>query len=279
MDTALDRLEALAGRPDGEIDLLQGAMEISRLYRSDLDENGVRAGIATLGARARERVPAGADLAGRVQALSAFLFGEIGFRGNRNDFYDPRNSFIDQVIDRRVGIPITLSLVYTEVARRAGVPAWGVGFPGHFLVKVGRGEDALLLDAFADGALLSTEDLDARLASLYGEDGLRVAANPSLLRAASSREVLVRMLRNLKSIYLRRGDSERALTAVSAILTLAPDLAEELRDRGLLYRELGYRSAALDDLRRFSHLADDASEIAAVTSVIDELAAAPMRLH
>jgi regulator of sirC expression with transglutaminase-like and TPR domain len=279
METALDRLEALAARPDGEIDLLQGAMEVSRLYRPDLDEAAVRRGIEALGLRARERVPAGADLPGRAEALSAFLFGEAGFSGNRDDFYDPRNSFIDQVIARRLGIPITLALVYTEVGRRAGVPAWGVGFPGHFLVKVGRGEDALVLDAFAGGALLSTDELDARLASLYGEDGLRVTANPSLLRAATSREILVRMLRNLKSIYLRRGDSERALTAVSAILTLAPDLPEELRDRGLLYRELGYRSAALDDLRRFTHLAMDASEIAAVTSVIDELAAAPMRLH
>jgi regulator of sirC expression with transglutaminase-like and TPR domain len=279
METALHRLEALAAGPDREIDLLRGAAEISRLYRPDVDPFVVHREIESLGARARECVPAAADLPGRARALNGFLFEEQGFSGNREDYYDPRNSFIDQVVSRRVGIPITLALVYTEVARRAGVPAWGIGFPGHFLVKVGRGEGALVLDPFAAGALLSPEALDARLAALYGDDALRVASNPALLRAASSREILVRMLRNLKAIYLHRGDSERALTAVSAILTLAPDLPEELRDRGLLYRDLGYRTAALADLRRFTRLSDDAAEIAAVTSVVDELESSPMRLH
>jgi regulator of sirC expression with transglutaminase-like and TPR domain len=279
MDPVIARFTALSARPDAELDLVDGALEISRLFQPGVDGAQARARLDALGDEVRDDLADGANLAAQVDALNRLLFGRFGFAGNRDDFNDPRNSFLDQVLERRVGIPISLSLVYIEVARRAGVAAWGVGFPGHFLVKLGHGGGSLVVDPFNEGAVLSADDLDARLAGIFGDDRVSVRAHPSLLRAATQREILVRMLRNLKAVYLGRGLATEALRAACAILALVPDLPEELRDRGLIYRELGHHQAALDDLRRFTALSNDGPEIAAVTAMIDELAARPMRVH
>ncbi len=279
MQPALDQLAALAERPDTRIDLPRAALQISRLVRPDLDPRRYLGRLDALAEQARIIVTESGPLVERVGALNAFLFERLGFSGNEDDFYDPRNSFLDQVLDRRIGIPITLSLVYTAVGTRAGLPLQGVGFPGHFLVKAGHGAGSLMIDVFSGGRLLTESDLNARLDAIYGAGALSIRARPALLGAATHREILVRMLRNLKSIYLRREETARVLDMVSAILALVPDLPEELRDRGLLYRDLGHMSAALADLRRFSALSDNAEEIAEVARVISELETRPMRLH
>ena len=183
------------------------------------------------------------------------------------------------MLERRTGIPITLALIYVELARQVGIPAFGVGFPGHFLVRVGQGGSTLVLDPFDHGTSLGEEDLDQRLADVYGEGALTVRANPAVLRAATRRETLVRMLANLKAIYSQAGDLEQALIAVNGILTLAPDSAADLRDRGMLYRELGYAPAAAADLRRYTQVSDDGEEIAAIEPLIPELEAGSVRLH
>lgn len=279
MDPIIARFTALSTRPDAELDLVDGAIEISRLFQDGVDEAWVHDRLDALGDEVRCELTDDPDLAAQVEALNRVLFGRPGFAGNRDDFNDPRNSFVDQVLERRLGIPISLSLVYVEVARRAGVAAWGVGFPGHFLVKLGQGGRTLVVDPFNQGVVLSADDLDARLAGIFGDHRLSVRAHPSLLRAATPREILVRMLRNLKAVYLGRRESTQALRALCAILALVPDLPEELRDRGLIYRELGHHQAALDDLRRFTALSDDGPAIAAVAAVIDELAGRPMWVH
>jgi len=272
-------LAFLARQPDEAIDLAGGALAISRLFQPELAvADGLRE-LEALAAAARLRVPEDAELLDRVAELNAFLFDELGFSGNQEDFYDPRNSFLDQVLARRLGIPITLSLIYVEVAGRIGVPAFGVGFPAHFLVRVGRGRTALMLDTYAGGVALPEEELDRRLADVYGEGIFTIRSNPSLLRPAGKREILVRMLRNLSGIYRGRGDSAHLLDALSALLTLAPDASDELRERGLLYRDLGYAPAALTDLRRFSEVSDDAEQIATVESIIDDLEQRPIKLH
>lgn len=279
MTPALEQLAALAELPDDAIDLAAGALAISRLFQPQLATGPWLDELGALAEAARTRAPAQAPLLERVAALNAFLFEEVGFTGNQDDFYDPRNSFLDQVLERRLGIPITLSLVYVEVASRIGLPAYGVGFPAHYLVRVGRGATALMLDAYAGGVALPEEELDRRLADVFGEGALTIGANPALLRPAGKRETLVRMLRNLIGVYRSRGEQANLLEALSAALALEPDLPGELRERGLLYRDLGYGPAALADLRRFTEVSDSAEDIAVVEGAIAALEAQPIKLH
>jgi regulator of sirC expression with transglutaminase-like and TPR domain len=279
MLSAQHQLAGLATEPDDAIDLCGAALAISSLFQPHIARDASLQRLELLAAAARACVPQEQPLLKQVAALNDLLFDELGFTGNQDDFYDPRNSFLDQVLERRLGIPISLSLVYCEVAGRLGIPAYGVSFPGHFLVRVGRGATALMLDAYAGGVALPEEELDRRLADVYGEDAVTIRSNPSLLRPAGKREILVRMLRNLIGVYRARGDNANLLEALTAALNLAPDLPDELQQRGLLYRELGYAPAALADLRRFAEVADDAEQIAAITPIIDDLAKRPVKLH
>jgi regulator of sirC expression with transglutaminase-like and TPR domain len=279
MTSAQQQLASLAGKPDDDIDFAEAALDISRLFQQRVAAQESLQRLDLLAAAARARVSEDADLLRQVADLNAFFFDELGFAGNQQDFYDPRNSFLDQVLERRLGIPITLSMVYVEIASRLGMPAHGVSFPAHFLVRIGRGSTALMIDAYAGGAALGEDDLDRRLAEVYGEGVLSIRANPSLLRPAGKREILVRMLRNLTGVYRARGDSANLLEALTAVLNVSPDLPDELYQRGLLYRELGYTPAALEDLTRFTQVSDDAEEIAAASEIIDALSAQPVKLH
>ncbi|ESQ13216.1 MAG TPA: hypothetical protein DDY14_16740 [Chromatiaceae bacterium] len=279
MMTAQQQLAALANQTDDQIDLFTAALTISRLFQPDADPAAAADRLDLLTAAARARMPEHTDMLRRVAALNKFLFDDLGFSGNQDDFYDPRNSFLDQVLERRLGIPISLSLVYCELATRLGMSAHGVSFPAHFLVRVGRGATALMLDVYSGGLALAEAELDRRLADVYGQGVVTIRAHPGLLRPAGKREILVRMLRNLIGIYRARGDQANLLEALTAALSLSPDLADELYQRGLLYRELGHAPAALADLRRFVEITDDAEQAASVAPVIESLANAPSRLH
>ena len=279
MDIAQQQLAAVAQQVDDDVDLLLGALSISRVFQPGLSPEPALRRLDRLVAAARARVPADGELLEQVSALNDFLFEELGFSGNQDDFYDPRNSFIDQVLERRLGIPITLSLVYVEIANRLGLPAFGVGFPAHFLVRIGRGATALMLDAYAGGVALPEAELDRRLVDVYGEGMFSIRANPSLLRPAGKREILIRMARNLMGIYRDRGDRANLLEGLTAALNLDPNLADELRERGLLYARLGYAPAALADLKRFIEFSEDAEQIAEIGGVIEALEAQPVKLH
>jgi regulator of sirC expression with transglutaminase-like and TPR domain len=279
MHNPQEALAALAERPDAAIDLAAAALTMSRLFQPQVDAAASLGELDLLAAAARARLPEGDDLVARVAALNSLMFDELGFRGEQDDFYDPRNSFLDQVLLRRRGIPISLSVIYCEVAGRVGLPAYGLSFPAHFLVRVGRGDSMLVLDAYAGGIALPETELDRRLAEVYGEGAVTVRSHPSLLRPAGKRETLVRMLRNLVGIYGARDDKHHLLEALTAMLNLLPDLPDALQQRGLLLRELGHAPAALADLRRFAEVSDDAEQIAAVTPIIEELAERPLRLH
>jgi regulator of sirC expression with transglutaminase-like and TPR domain len=279
MNRQQQQLAALARQPEDDIDLCSAALTISRLFQPGVDPDGGIGQLELLAAAARARMPDDGDLLRQVAALNEFLFEELGFSGNQDDFYDPRNSFLDQVIERRMGIPISLSLLYCELATRLGIPAFGVSFPAHFLVRVGRGATALMLDVYAGGVALPEEELDRRLADVYGKGTVTVRSNPAVLRPAGKREILVRMLRNLIGVYRARGDQANLLEALTAVLNLSPNLPDELYQRGLLYRELGYASAAVADLRRFVEVAEDAKQIAYASGILGELADAPPKLH
>jgi regulator of sirC expression with transglutaminase-like and TPR domain len=272
-------LAALSGCPDDAVAMDRAALALSRLFQADVDTAAGLAELERIAMLARQRLTSGDDVLRRVQTLNELLFDELGFAGERDDFYDPRNSFLDQVLLRRRGIPISLSVLYCEVARRLGLPAHGVSFPAHFLVRVGRGDGLLVLDVYAGGMALPEAELDRRLAEVYGEGAITIRSRPSLLRPAGKRETLVRMLRNLAGIYGGRNDDSNLLEALTGMLNLVPDLPDALQQRGLLLRRLGHAPAALADLRRFVDVADDAEQIAAVTPVLEALAEQPLRLH
>lgn len=248
------------------VPLARGALLIAREEYPDLDAERYLEHLDALGRAAERVVREGADTVERVQLLGDFLFAQTGFKGNRDNYGDPRNSFLNQVLERRLGIPITLSVVYLEVGRRAGLNLYGVSFPSHFLVKAVDQRGELIIDPFNGGAILGLDELRARLNQAYGRP---VELHPAMLKAASTRQILARMLRNLKAIYLSGADWPRALGALDRILALEPRSAEEILERATLYERLECFAAALEDYRSFltqapEHPAADAAREAAV---------------
>lgn len=233
------------------------ALGIAALEHPELDFRRCERALAALADRVRAR-RAGDGLLEGIQALRGVLADEEGFRGaSEADYQNPENSFLDQVMERKVGLPITLSVLYLEVARRAKVPLFGVSFPGHFLVAGELdGHRKLVLDPFHGGALLTEagcEDLLHRVAP-------QVKFSPSMLVAASARTIAYRMLNNLKRLYLDKGDGDRALGVVDLMLTLAPDHPGELRARAAILSALGAYRAALRDVERCLELSPDAPD-------------------
>ncbi len=209
---------------------------------------------AELAREAEPLVHAGDDTVERVQLLSEFLFTQKGFEGNRDAFGDPRNSFLNEVIDRRLGIPITLSVVYLEVGRRLGLNLHGVSFPTHFLVKAVDDRGELIIDPFNGGAIIGLDEIRARLAQIYGQP---VEVHPAMLKAVGARQILARMLRNLKGIYTGAADWPRTLAALDRILMLDPRALDETLERAALYERMECFSAALSDFQSFLALAPE----------------------
>lgn len=241
--------------------LAEAALLIAAEEYPALDVAAWLARLDALGARARERVPPRGDADQTAAALTRLLVEDYGLRGNDADYYDPRNSFLNEVLERRLGIPLTLSLVYMDVGARAGVAVRGVGLPGHFVVRLERGETVRLLDPFNGGRPLDEADC-RRLVERLG--GGRLRFEPAHLRAVSARAILIRMLANLKGVYTALGDWRRARGAVDRILLLAPEAVGELRDRGLLSARLGEPVAAIGDWEAYLRRVPDAKDAATV---------------
>ncbi len=184
-----------------------------------------------------------------LRGLAGFMSGQHGFTGNREDYYDPRNSYFNQVIDRRLGIPITLTVAYIEVARRAGLRLQPVAFPSHVLAKLPLEEGDLFIDPFNDGRLLSEGDCRAFFTELHGD---AAEFSESMLAGATKRQIVTRLLRNLKAIYLRDQDLERALRTIELMITVAPWDLDQIRDRGLVHYRLGQIDEAVEDLTTFA---------------------------
>ncbi|HEY7142269.1 MAG TPA: tetratricopeptide repeat protein [Methylomirabilota bacterium] len=250
------RLVTLAGTADAR-SLAEGALWIAAEAHPDLDVQHRLGHLDALGYRAAERTAGDMDVDRAAAAVARFLSDEEGFRGNAEDYYDPRNSFLDDVLDRRLGIPITLSVVYMAVAARAGLEAVGVGLPGHFVVRVARRGQHRFLDPFHGGALLDRAGCEALVARVRPGGG---PLDPRWLAPVTTRQILVRMLANLKAVYSTLGDWSRALGATERILLLVPDAAEELRDRGMLHARLGQGQAALRDWEAYLQRAPEASD-------------------
>jgi regulator of sirC expression with transglutaminase-like and TPR domain len=217
-----------------------------------------------LAERVRRKAPLGRS-ATALHALRKVLFEEEGYRGNEADYGDPRNSFLNEVIERRLGLPITLSILYMEVARRAGLELHGVGYPGHFLAKYTAASGTeIFVDAFHGGEMLSAEECVARYRARTGGRDL----DRRHLAAIAPRQILARMLYNLKRTYLERRDDVRAYWVLDRILLLAPGQLEALRDRGLVTARLGVAGAAERDLEAYLARASSATDVQEVRRVL-----------
>src|SRR5262245_2768404 len=275
--SARERFADLARRRDAELgqaDLELGAVLIAAEEYPALDLHAVPATLDQLGERARERLADVPDGAERVERLNRFLFGEERFAG-ATEYYDPRNSYLNEVLARRCGIPITLAIVYIAVARRAGIDARGISFPGHFLVRC-AGRDEQIVDAF-HGRTISLTEIEVRLENALGPGA---ALRPELhLRDASAREILVRMLANLQRIFGSNGDAERLLACCDRIVLLMPSDPIALRDRALVYQRLGWFAAAIADLEAALDLTSDAELSETLARLRDALRARLGRVH
>jgi regulator of sirC expression with transglutaminase-like and TPR domain len=254
MTTAPDRFEQFAANPTEPLDLSLGALLIAQDEYPDLPIEDYRARLNEFSRCIGARLSTNAGVEERLLRLNDFLFDEQGFSGNPDDYYDPRNSFLNDVLDRKLGIPISLSVLYLDVGRRLQLPLEGVSFPGHFLVKLPTVEGDMVLDPYAGGAPLSEEDVLERLEELSGQPSPGRERLPELLLTAGHRDILVRLLRNLKSIYAHRELWQRALTATCRLLTLEPYLPEEVRDRAAFYEKLECVRAAAADYQRYLEL-------------------------
>ncbi|MCI0626781.1 MAG: transglutaminase-like domain-containing protein [Acidobacteria bacterium] len=249
----LELFRALAELPEEAIEPVEGALLIAQSEYPSLDRSQYRRQLYQMAFEAHEVCTGGT--AERLRALSRLFGGRWGFRGNHEDYYDPRNSFLNDVLDRRTGIPITLALVYIEAGRGAGLDLLGVGMPGHFLVGMAGRED-IYVDAFGGGALLTRADCAARMRELHPEEVFR----PEFLAPVSPRQILVRMLNNLLEIYLQTDRFAKALAALEMILCLEQEQAHWLRRRALVHSQLKNYSRAIADLEAYLAQAPDAPD-------------------
>ncbi len=236
---------------DEEIPLLWAALVIARDEYPDLDLSACENQIAEFSARMRLGQLPDTDPVKAVRALNDLMFDELGFTGNQQDYYDPRNSYLNDVLQRRLGIPISLAVIQLDIAQRVGLPMRGVSFPGHFLVSLPVDGGLLVLDPYHRGRSVDASELKLRAKPHIGDKELKDDQLTQLLAPASNRAILTRMLRNLKALYAEKEDWERALRCTDRLLTLDPEQPQEIRDRGLLYLRVGHYSAARADLKRF----------------------------
>ncbi len=247
LPASLQAFETVLAEKGEKIDLARACLMIAEDAYPGLEVERYLGEIERMALRLRARLPQGSSVEESVVGLNQFLFHDLGFGGNTDDYYDARNSYLNEVIDRKTGIPITLAILYMEVGRRVGLPLEGVSFPGHFLVRLRIRGGMLVLDPFSGGAAQSEADLRQRLQRVIPEDAtgrMPVGSLPleQFLEPASNRQILARVLRNLKGIYRDADKPERMLDVLNRMLLVAPEAHAERRDRGLLYQRISLQS-------------------------------------
>ncbi len=270
--TALEYFAALVA-DDATLSVLEAAVAVAQSEYPQLDALEVLAEVDALADKLRRRIPADAAPLQRLRLVNRYFFQELAFSGNVNDYYDPRNSYLPDVLKTRRGIPITLALLYVELATQVGLSAVGVSFPGHFLVKLRMPRGEVVIDPFT-GHSLSREELDERLMPYKRQRGLVGDFEAPLglfLQSATPRDIIARLLRNLKEIHRTSEDWPRLLATADRLVVLLPESWEERRDRGLVHAELGHVRAAVRDLETYLEHRPDADDAAALKQRLGEL--------
>lgn len=264
----------IARRPDDEIDLAHASLWVAAEATPSLDIPSYLTRLDELAAQVEPQIRAAANPESAVAHLNRLLFEQERFRGNENDYYDPHNSFLNDVLDRRRGIPISLSILYIAVAERAGLQARGIGFPGHFLTQV-SGEPDILVDPF-HCCVVTPDECLTRLRDAFGPEA---ELAPEMLEPTPRKRILMRMLVNLKQIYLRQNELEAALGCSDRVLLLDPEAALEVRDRGLLFQALECYSAARADLERFIEMAPQDESVPKVRRQLEKVSRMVAKIH
>lgn len=270
---------ALLVQQDDCIPLFEAALVIGQDATPDLDLEAIMAEFDVMVAKLQRCLPHDASVLHKLRVLNNYFFGELGFSLNVNDYYDPDNSYLHRVIASRAGIPVSLALIYLELAQQIGLPMQGISFPGHFLLKMHVQMGDIILDPL-DGSSLSREDLEERLEPFMTQQtypaGMPMAA---FLKSASSREILARMLHNLRIVFVRAEDWPRILGVQQRLVILLPDDLIVRRDRGLAYANLECPAAAIDDLQAYLAKYPYANDARDLRAQLPQLRAAVKRMN
>jgi len=255
-------------QPDSQICLERAALYIAMEEYPLLDLDAYLNGLDTIAAHVLDALPTELYPLKILRTISHYLFAELGFTGNRTDYYDPRNSFLNEVLDRRTGIPITLSLVYLAIATRIDFPMIGVNMPGHFLIRPMVDEMEVFVDPFHQGEILFAQDCQELLTNLFDRP---VELRSHYLEPVSNRQFLGRLLTNLKVIYVNQKDLLKALDALDRILLLFPDVPMEVRDRGVIHYRLNRYREARQDFEHYLTIAPAAEDAPLIREILDDL--------
>ncbi len=268
--------ERVIEAPDAQINLAEGALILAADEYPDLDVAHYLAELDALAQTFAPRLAALDTPHAVIAALNAYLFTELGFSGNRRDYYDPRNSYLNEVLERRTGIPISLSVLVIDLAQRLGLPIVGVGLPGHFCVKWQDAAHEIVFDPFNDGEILDISAIQARVR----ETALPQATfDPDWLDAVGGKYILYRMLNNLKAVFIQRGQIRRAQQAVDKLLLLDPRAGAEIRDMGLLSLRLGEHRQAVIYLEQYLLAHPDAFDADDLRALLQSALAQVERLN
>lgn len=243
---------------DESIDLLRASLTIARTEYPGLDIENYVTRVEALASKVRSQLAPNFSVVDIIATANRVLFREMGFRGNREEYYDPRNSFLNEVLERRLGIPITLSVLYMEVARRVGLPLVGVGMPGHFLLKVYDIEGRqILIDPFNKGSMLNAAECEQRMREVYSGE---LRFKPEYLLPVSRRQILTRMLNNLRHIYMSVRQFRKTLAIVDLVLAIYPRSPEDVKQRAMLRFSVGQLGGAVSDLEQYLKMNPEASD-------------------
>ena len=259
INPARTRFRALLRQPGERLNLAEAALCIAWEEQGDDHVDDSLHLLDTLTAGAGARVSGYTTPAAIVNGINRYLFGEMGYHGNVGNYADPANSYLDRVLAKRVGLPITLSIIYMEIGWRLGLPVSGLALPGHFLVRYTTGDETIYIDPFNRGRIWSHAECVTQIGTFYGEVSPALVAR--IMAPPTKRQILARMLRNLKGLYIERGALVRSLSIVDRILLADPDSAQDVRDRGLMRARLGALHGALEDLDRYARMAPGATDI------------------
>jgi len=264
--------------PERDWSLTELAFMVAEQLQADVDISFSRKSLEQLKLTLHEKVSYIDSISEKIQIINNYLFKEQGFSANHDDYFNPENSMLDHVVADRRGIPITLSLIYIELLSVAGIQSSGINFPGHFLVGVKESDHYHIYDAFRLGVKLEKEDIKKMLSNhhISIENDGELAA---YLQPASNRQIIVRLLRNLKNYYIEQQNAELSLIVIEMILGLVPFSSDEVRDRGMVYHYLEYTEGALLDLNKYLELEPESPDRGVIEAIIDALMEQSTPLH